>query len=155
VNFIKNVDHSNVPFATSPFPVADSASQLYGSGQIGGTTIGIPRGTQHPDEAWLLVKYLALDPAGEKSLADQLRNIPTINSVLSDPVLTQDTQFATFLKIFPNPNSHYKQITKLGFGDVSLYDNFVDRYLAGKVADLHAGLTALASQIDKQLQLGQ
>ena len=50
-----------------------------------------------------------------------------------------------------DPNSRYKQITKLGFGDTSLYDGFVDRYLAGKVP-LQSGLQGLATQIDNQLQ---
>src|SRR5205823_3207403 len=40
VGFIKN-DKSNVPYATAPMAVADDQPQLYGTGQIGGTTIGI------------------------------------------------------------------------------------------------------------------
>ena len=153
VGFIKN-DKSNVPYATAPFPVADSAAELYGSGQTGGSTIGIPAATKHPAEAWLLVKYLSLDTQGETMLARALHNVPTVFDALDDPVLASDPHFSTFLKITNHPQSHYKQITKLGFGDVSLYDAFVDTYLAGKMTDLKAGLQKVATQIDNQLQLG-
>jgi multiple sugar transport system substrate-binding protein len=155
VNFIENVDKSNVPYATAPYPVPDDSPDRYGVGQIGGSTLGVPRGTDHPGEAWLLVKYLALDKGAETSLARQLRNVPTLKSVLSDPVLTKDQNFQTFLDIFANPESRYKQITEIGFGDVSLYDGFVDKYLAGKVSDVKAGLEGVCSQIEQQIKLGQ
>ena len=48
-------------YDTAPFPVADDHPDLYGSGRVGGTIVGIPKGAAHPDEAWLLVKYLATD----------------------------------------------------------------------------------------------
>jgi multiple sugar transport system substrate-binding protein len=153
VGFIKN-DKSNVPYATAPFPVADDAPQLYGTGQIGGTLLGIPRGTAHPAEAWLLVKYLSLDTQAEQNLAEQLHNVPTVLGALQDPALTQDPHFATFLHIFANPNSRYKQITTLGVTDVTLYGNLADKYMAGKIPDLHAALQKLATQIDNQLKLG-
>jgi multiple sugar transport system substrate-binding protein len=153
VGFVKN-DGSNVPYATAPFPVADDHPELYGAGQIGGTLVGIPRGTAHTAEAWLLVKYLALDAGTQQGLAEQLHNVPTVQAALADPQLTQDPHFATFLKIFANPSSRYKEITPLGLADVTLYDQFVDRYLAGKVPDLHAGLQKVATAIDKQSQLG-
>jgi multiple sugar transport system substrate-binding protein len=153
VGFIKN-DKSDVPYATAPFPVADDHPELYGTGQIGGSTIGIPRDPAHPDESWLLVKYLALDTDAEKALAEQLHNIPTVLGALDDTALTSDPHFKTFLQIFANPNSRYKQINTLGFADSDLYGQFVDKYLAGKVSDLHAGLQGVADQIDHQLELG-
>jgi multiple sugar transport system substrate-binding protein len=152
VAFIRN-DKSKVPYATAPAPVADDHPDLYGVGQTGGSTLGIPRGTQHPGEAWLLIKYLTLDQQAVVKFARKIRNVPTLKSALNDPVLTQDPHFDTFMKIVANPNSRYKQITKLGFGDVSLYDAFVDKYLAGKVP-LESGLQQLAKQIDDQLKLG-
>jgi len=153
VGFIKN-DKSNVPYATAPFPVADDSPQLYGTGQIGGTEIGIPRGTSHPAEAWLLVKYLSLDTQAEQSLAEQLHNVPTVLGALQDPALTQDPNFATFLHIFANPNSRYKQITTLGLTDATLFGTLADKYLAGKIPDLQSALQKLATQIDNQLKLG-
>jgi multiple sugar transport system substrate-binding protein len=154
VGFIKD-DKSKVPFATAPMAVADDQPQLYGVGQIGGTMIGIPRGTAHPAESWLLVKYLALDAQGQLGLFQHgLANVPTILSALNDPIVTGDPNFATFLRIVANPNSRYKPVTTIGIEDVTLYDQFVDKYLAGKVSDLQGGLQGVASQIDKQIQLG-
>src|SRR5262249_10449674 len=152
VGFIKN-DKSDVPFATAPFPVADDHPELYGTGQIGGSTIGIPRDPAHPAEDWLLVKYLALDTNAEKMLAEQLHNIPTAVGALDDPALTADPNFKTFLDIFANPHSRYKQITTMGLDDDALYGTFVDKYLAGK-EQLQSGLEGVAKQIDDQLQLG-
>ena len=37
--------------------------------------------------------------------ATQARVVPTITAALSDPTLTADTQFATFLKIYGNPGT--------------------------------------------------
>ncbi len=152
VGFIKN-DKSTVPYATAPFPVADDHPELYGTGQIGGSTIGIPRNPAHPAEDWLLVKYLALDTTAEKMLAEQLHNIPTVVGALNDSALTSDPHFKTFLDIFANPHSRYKQINTLGFTDSTLYGAFVDKYLAG-TAQLQSGLEGVAKQIDDQLQLG-
>ena len=34
---------------------------MYGPARVGGTIVGIPKGAKHPDQAWLLVKFLASD----------------------------------------------------------------------------------------------
>jgi multiple sugar transport system substrate-binding protein len=154
VGFIQD-DKASVNYATAPAPVADDQPQLYGTGQIGGSCIGIPRGGKHLAEAWLLVKYLSLDPSAEKALAEALHNVPSVTSALDDPVLTGDPHFKTFLDIFSNPNSRYKEVTTLGIEDVTLYDAFVDKYLAGKVSDLQGGLAQVAQHVDQQLALGQ
>jgi multiple sugar transport system substrate-binding protein len=154
VNFIENVDHSKVPYATAPYPVPDNAAGRYGVAQTGGSTLGVTRNSEHPKESWMLVKYLALDTGAETFLARKLLNVPTVKAALKDPVLNNNENFAVFMKAFADPNSRYKQITKLGFGDVDLYDPFVDKYLAGKVPDLKAGLQGVATQIDNQLKLG-
>jgi multiple sugar transport system substrate-binding protein len=153
VGFIQN-DKSNVPYATAPMAVPDDSPQLYGVGQIGGTIIGIPRGVPHSDASWLLVKFLALDTQAETELGQALHNVPTTFEAAKDPTLAADPHFKTFLDIFANPNSRYKQITPLGLEDTTLYDQFVDKYLAGKASDLQGGLQQVASQIDKQQQLG-
>jgi multiple sugar transport system substrate-binding protein len=151
--FIKDFN-SNVPYATAPFPVPDDRASDYGLGQIGGDIIGIPRGAPNSAEAWLLVKYLALDTQAEVKLATLLGNVPTTFESLKDPAVTADPNFAPFLDIFANPNSGYKQITPLGTTDTTLQGAFLSKYYAGNVSDLQAGLEQLASQIDKQSQLG-
>lgn len=147
-------DHAKIHYATAPFPVADNVAGNYGAGQIGGTIIGIPKGTAHQADAWQVVKYLALGTQPLERLANMLNNVPTTFGSLKDPTLSSNPKFATFLRIFANPHSGYKQITPLGTADGDLFSAFVDKYLAGNVSSLQAGLQGVAIQIDKQSQLG-
>jgi multiple sugar transport system substrate-binding protein len=145
---------SPVPYATAPFPVADNMASSYGLGQIGGDIIGIPRGSSNESDAWQLVKWLATDTQAEVSLSQALKNVPTTFDSLSDPTLNSDQYFSTFLKIFGNAGSTYKPITTLGTTDGELWAAFCDKYLAGNVANLQSGLQDVATQVDKQSQLG-
>ena len=147
-------DHAKIHFATAPFPVADNVAGNYGAGQIGGTIIGIPKGARNPADAWAVVKYLALGTSAEEKLGEMLKNVPTTFPSLKDPTLSSDPNFKTFLNIFGNPHSGYKQITPLGTADADLFSAFIDKYLAGNVSNLKAGLQSIASQIDKQASLG-
>ena len=149
-------DHAKIhsDYATAPFPVADNVASDYGAGQIGGTIIGIPKGAADSADAWAVVKYLALGTQAEERLGELLKNVPTTFPALKDPVLAGDPNFKTFLNIFANPHSGYKQITPLGTADGDLFSAFIDKYLAGSVPNLRAGLQSVASQIDRQVQLG-
>jgi multiple sugar transport system substrate-binding protein len=147
-------DHAKIHYATAPFPVADNVAGNYGAGQIGGTIIGIPKGASDPADAWQVVKYMALGTQAEEHLGEIIKNVPTTYPALKDPVLASNPNFDTFLKIFANPHSGYKQITPLGTVDGDLFSAFVDKYLAGNVSNLRAGLQSVASQIDRQSQLG-
>jgi multiple sugar transport system substrate-binding protein len=147
-------DHAKIHYATAPFPVADNVAGNYGAGQIGGTIIGIPKGAPDAADAWAVVKYMALGTSAEERLGEMLKNVPTTFPALKDPTLSADSNFKTFLNIFANPHSGYKQITPLGTADGDLFSAFIDKYLAGNVPNLKAGLQSIASQIDKQAQLG-
>ena len=151
--FIK-ADKSKVNYATAPTPAADDHPELYGSGQVGGTIIGIPKGVKHAAESWLLVKYMATDSGALTKLAAGLRNVPSTNDALASSELAQDPQFKTFMDIFKNPNSTYKTLTPIGQTDEDLFGTFGEKWQAGKVPDLQQGLEQLDSQIAKQLQLG-
>ncbi len=153
VAFIQD-DKSKVNYATAPFPVPDAQASLYGAGLLGGDVIGIPRGAAHPAEAWLLAKYLALNTQTEEQLAELLKNVPTTYDSLKDPTLTSDPHFDTFLKIFANPNSAFKQLTTIGDADETLWTQFIDKWEAGQVPNLQTGLQDVATSIDKQSQLG-
>jgi multiple sugar transport system substrate-binding protein len=148
-------DHSDVPYRTVPFPVADALSSHYGLGQIGGTIIGIPRGTDHPADSWEVVKYLSTNTGAVSALAEALKNVPTTYDALKDPKLTGDPHFKVFMKIFANSDSRYKQVTPLGTGDVDLFSAWLSKYLAGNGGSLESGLRSVADQIDSQAQLGQ
>ena len=119
----------------APFPTADNQTQLYGSGVIGGDVIGIPRGAQHPQDAWLLLKYLATNTNAEEALAEKLRNVPTTYQSLKDPVLNQDSIFKVFLNIFANEKSGFKPLTPIGSADEDLWGTFLEKWEAGRAYD--------------------
>jgi len=148
-------DHSDVPYQTVPFPVADSLSSQYGLGQIGGTIIGIPRGAAHPADSWEVVKFLSTDTDAVSSLAEALKNVPTTYGALRDSRLARDPHFKVFMQIFADPNSRYKQLTPLGTADVDTFVQWLGKYLAGEGGSPEAGLQGVADQIDNQAQLGQ
>jgi multiple sugar transport system substrate-binding protein len=147
-------DKSKVNYATAPPPTADDHTDLYGSGQVGGTIIGIPKGVKHAAESWLLVKYMATDSGPLTTLARGLRNVPSTNDALQTSELASDPQFKTFMDIFRHPKSTYKPLTPIGQVDEDLFGTFGQKWQAGKVPDLQSGLQQLDTQIAKQLQLG-
>jgi multiple sugar transport system substrate-binding protein len=147
-------DKSKVDYQTAPFPVDDAQPDLYGSGQVGGTIMGIPKGVKHPAESWLLVKYMTTDTQPLVTLAKGLRNVPSTVDSLKDPELNADPHFATFMKIFQHPRSTFKPVTLIGQVDQDLFGSLSEKYQAGKVNDLPSELKKLDDQIAKQLQLG-
>jgi multiple sugar transport system substrate-binding protein len=138
-------------YATAPFPVPDDRADEYGMGQIGGTIIGIPRGSPHPEEAWLLLQYMATDTDTLVYMANNVRNVPTTLEALESPELDVTPQFQTFLDIFQNPGSHYKEHSPIGSADQTTLADFAARWQTGRVDDLQGGLQQVAQQIDDQL----
>jgi multiple sugar transport system substrate-binding protein len=141
----------DLPYATAPYPVPDDQADTYGRGPVGGTIIGIPKGSPHPDEAWLLVDYMATDTATLTYMANNVRNVPTTIESLSSPDLDVTPQFQTFLDIFQNPDSHYKEPSAIGASDQNILTAWADRWEAGKETDLNGGLASVAQQINDQL----
>jgi multiple sugar transport system substrate-binding protein len=141
-------------YGTAPFPVADDHPELYGSGLIGGTVVGIPRTSENQSDAWLFVKTLTTDPEFLESLATKLGNVPTTNETLESTSLNDDAHFKTFIDIFSNPNSSFKEMSTLGTADATLEVDTLTKWEAGKITDLDAALQDLASSIDQQLELG-
>jgi multiple sugar transport system substrate-binding protein len=152
-SFIEN-DKAKINYGTAPFPTADNQTQLYGSGQVGGTVIGIPRTAAHPNEAWALVKFLTTNTKAVDTLAELLKNVPTTYASLKDPKLTNDPYFKPFLSIFRNPNSRFYPLTTAGTAAADALAAFVDNWQAGNVPNLQEGLNKLADQVNQQLQLG-
>jgi multiple sugar transport system substrate-binding protein len=147
-------DKSKVNYQTAPFPVDDAQPDLYGSGQVGGTIMGIPKGVKHAAESWLLVKYMTTDTTALVTLAKGLKNVPSTVESLKDPELNSDEHFSTFMKVFQNPKSTFKPTTPIGVTDQDLFGSVAEKHQAGKVSDLQSELVKLDDQIAKQLQLG-
>jgi multiple sugar transport system substrate-binding protein len=145
----------NLNYGTAPIPVPDDNASAYGMGMIGGTIIGIPRGSPHPEEAWLLLQYMATDTKTLVYMANNVRNVPTTYASLNSPDLDVTPQFKTFLDIFQNPGSHYKAASPIGSADQTILGDFVDKWQAGQDTDLEGGLQDAAKQIDDQLAQAQ
>jgi multiple sugar transport system substrate-binding protein len=141
----------NLPYATAPFPMPDDQADQYGRGQIGGTIIGLPKGAPHSAEAWLLLQYMATDTATLVYMANNVRNVPTTLEALESPELDVTPQFQTFLDIFANENSHYKEPSAIGASDQNIVQAFASRWQVGKDTDVDAGLADSAQQINDQL----
>jgi len=145
-------EHPELNFGTAPLPVDDAQPDLYGSGYTSGSIIGIPKTSEHKDEAWQLLKYLATDTGALVKMTNGIRNVPTTTAALESPDVKPDEAFNIFLDIFANPNTRTTPITLVGSANQDLVDAFVTKYQAGKVDDLEAGLADLDKQIDDQLE---
>jgi len=154
-SFIKN-NGNKVDYGTAPMPAADNRSDLYGAGAIGGNIIGVPKGAEHPDAAWKLVKFLSTDTAALVSFADGLHNVPTTLAALKSPdlQLAKDPLFKPFLDVFAHPASSSLPATADGGAYLTNFGEFADKWQKGKVPDLAAGLKDLARQNDAALKLG-
>jgi multiple sugar transport system substrate-binding protein len=146
-------EHPELSFGTAPFPTADDQSARYGAGYVTGNSLGIPRTStgRNREAAWQLVKYLSTDPSAQGLLAQQLKNVPTIASALTDPTLTKDEQFAVFLKIYANPSTATTPPSAAGSADQDTLSAVADKYQAGSTADLAAALAAADKQVDAQV----
>ena len=150
VAFIHN-EHPELEYGTAPMPVDDAHPELYGSGYINGTIIGIPRGVKHQTEAWALVKYLTTADHPLAVLSNGLRNVPTTSSSLHSKEIVPDEHFATFLKIFGHPKSGTSPILASGQAYTNAVQHFFQQYQAGNGKDLASGLNKLAKQLDAQV----
>ena len=150
VAFIHN-EHPNLDYGTAPMPVDDAHPELYGSGYINGTIIGIPRGVKHLAESWALVKYLTTNNHFLAQFSNAIRNVPTTKASLTSPEIKPDPHFSTFLKIFGNPKSSTSPIMASGVAYTNLVQNFFTKWQAGGVKDLTGGLNKLDTQLDAQV----
>jgi len=145
-------EHPELKYGTAPMPVDDAHPNLYGSGYVNGTIIGIPKGSHHTAEAWGLIKYLTTNNHALAELSNGLRNVPTTRSSLTSPEIKPDAHFATFLKIFANPQSSTSPITAIGVEYTNMVQSFFTKYQSGGVKDLASGLQGLDGQIAAQLK---
>jgi multiple sugar transport system substrate-binding protein len=150
VAFIQN-EHPELDYGTAPMPVDDAHPELYGSGYINGTIIGIPRGGHHQAQAWDLVKYLTTNNHALAVLSNGLRNVPTTNSSLHSSEIVPDAHFATFLKIFANPKSGTSPILASGQAYTDAVQHYFQQFQAGNGKNLGPGLKKLAKQLDAQV----
>jgi multiple sugar transport system substrate-binding protein len=150
VAFIHN-EHPTMEYGTAPMPVDDAHPELYGSGYINGTIIGIPKNGHNVDKAWDLVKWLTTNTHALAQFSNDIRNVPSTPASTHSKELIPDAHFATFLKIFTNPHSGTSPILASGQSYITLVQNWVEKWQAGKVKNLVSGLKDLAKQLDAQV----
>jgi multiple sugar transport system substrate-binding protein len=146
-------EHPELKYATAPMAVDNKVKNLYGSGNVNGTIIGIPKNAKHKDEAWALLKYLTTESHPLAVFSNGIRNVPTTKASLTSPEIKPDNHFSTFLKIFAHPKNTTMPITPIGAAYGTLFNNYIDKYQAGHGGDLQKGL----AKVDKatNAQLGQ
>lgn len=142
----------DLDYGTAPFPVADGHDDLYGAGYVTGTIMGIPRGAEHTDAAWELVKYLTTDTTALVTLANTIHNVPSTLPSLQSPELTDDPNFRTFVDIFGHPKTSTTPASPNGGAYQVSFQEFVYSWEAGKVTDLGAGLSKLDTEINNGLE---
>jgi multiple sugar transport system substrate-binding protein len=142
-------------YMTAPLPMPAGQEDEYGRGQVGGTIIGIPDGSPHPAEAWLLVSWMATDTDTLVYMANIVRNVPTTFAALESPDLDVTPQFQTFLDMFANPLSHYKPTTPIGDGDQAAISAVLEDWQVGKLTDPQAGLQEAADEVNNLLAEAQ
>ncbi len=141
----------DLPYGTAPVPVDPDAADLYGGGYTTGNIAGIPKTADHPEHGWALLKFLATDDEAMVLLSNGLRNVPTTASSAKSPDLKPDPKFETFLKIYESPNTTTTPVTAAGSAAQELFNSFTNKWQAGSVDDLAAGLAGVDKAIDAQL----
>src|ERR671935_115694 len=136
-------EHPELKYGTAPMPVDDAHPELYGSGYINGTIIGIPRGGKHQDQAWQVVKYLTTNSHFLAQFSNMIRNVPTTKASLTSSEIKPDPHFATFLKIFGNPHSTTSPIMASGVAYTNAVQNFFTKWQGSDGQNLEGKLQSL------------
>ena len=113
----------------------------------------MPEGSDNPDEAWALLKYLTTDDKALVELANGLGNVPSTTSSSQSPDLDLPEQFSTFVDVFNNASTPTRRRSpRSATATEQLMQSFLAEWQAGKVDDLAAGLADVDNQIDAQLE---
>jgi diguanylate cyclase (GGDEF)-like protein/PAS domain S-box-containing protein len=146
------IEADELDYGTAPLPVDEARPELYGSGFINGSVIGIPLNARHREAAWTLVKYLATDEAALAKLSNGLRNVPSTRTSLHSPALVPDDRFAVFLDIFGHERSAAAPMTPIGSEYQGMFDEVAVSWQTGEIKDLHGALKRLDRAIDDKIR---
>ena len=147
--FVKD-EAPKLNYGTAPMPADDSQAELYGGGYTTGNTLGIPKGAKNEGAAWELVRYLSTNTQALTKLAEGLGNVPTTPESAAATTLKDDQHFQPFLKIFADPHTATNPLVASGDADQLLFHTFIEKWEAGNVKDLQAGLQGVDKEIDSQ-----
>ena len=119
--------------------VPDLGSGPYGGGYITGNIAGIAKGSQNPELAWALLKYLSTDTDAIVKLSNGLKNVPTTKDALASPDLEVTDQFKTFLDIAASGLTRTTPPNVLGAAYQQALGDYWEKYQAGNGGDLPPG----------------
>ena len=131
------------------------AKAVFNRNQTGpGTQVngGIPKGGNHNDESWQVVKYLTTDPHFLAQFSNKIRNVPTTKESLHSPEIQPDPHFSTFLKIFGNPHSTTSPIMASGVAYTNQVQSFFTKWQGSDGKNLQPKLDSLAKELDAQVK---
>lgn len=146
---------ADLNYDSAPLPVVPGTEARYGGGSAGGTVLAIPKGSPHPAEGWLLLKWLATDTDVLVNAANRLNNVPTTNAALSSSKLDLPPQFTTFMDVFENPNSGWMPTTAIGLELSDAIGQFAQKWETGATTDLQGGLQTAQDETNNALEQAQ
>lgn len=131
----------DLDYGVAPTPVLDGYG-IYGASSITGNVAGIGKGSQNPELAWALLKYLSTDTDAQVLMGNGLKNIPTLESALESPDLEATPEYQVFIDAAKDPNTKTTPATRDGASYVTTFQNWWADYqqnggdLKQKLADL-------------------
>jgi multiple sugar transport system substrate-binding protein len=140
-------------YGTAPFPTADDHTDLYGGGYITGNIMGISKGSQNPELAWALLKYMTTNTAAVVKMANGLKNLPHLTAALNSPDLTVSDQYKTFVQVAQNASSGTTPPSPVGAGYQQTFEQFWDKFQETGSGNLATGLKTVDKQINASLDL--
>ncbi|AMM19882.1 sugar ABC transporter substrate-binding protein [Frondihabitans sp. PAMC 28766] len=138
----------DLQYSSAPTPVM-SGYGTYGASYIAGNVAGIAKGSKHPELAWALLKYLALNTDAQVQIGNGLKNVPTITSALDSPKLEVDKNYKTFIDAAKNPATITSPATSDGAAYIGTFTKMWTAYQSGG-GDLTAQLKTLDKNIDNE-----
>lgn len=141
-------NHPDLDYATAPVPVSDAHPDLYGAGHVTVGFLVLPQGSDEPDLAWELMKFLAIDTDAVVQWSNTLRNIPTTLPSLESDDLELGANFSPFLTVYSHPKSSFPTVLEEGAVYLDPLDLFGERWQSGQISDLDRERARLAEEID-------
>lgn len=152
VAFIED-EAADLNYETAPFPTLKGSGQEFGGGYASAADIGVSNRSEHKELAWALAKYIATNTDAAVTLANGLKNIPTLKSAAESPDLEAPEQYKTFIEMSKSDASQTSPVTAIGATLNQTFDSFWNSYQSGSGKGLEKGLKQVDEDINNALEL--
>lgn len=113
----------DLDYGVAPSPVLEGYGS-YGASSITGNVAGIGKGSQEPELAWALLKYLSTDTDAQVLMGNGLKNIPTLGSALESPDLEATPEYQVFIDAAKHPDTKTTPATRDGASYITTFQNW-------------------------------